>query len=44
MTQYLQEPLNSPSVWRGSDLVGNDDWILHLERSHVQELEAALAA
>jgi hypothetical protein len=44
MTQYLQEPLNSPSVWRGRDLAGRDDWILHLERNHVEELEAALAA
>ena len=44
MTQYLQEPLNSPSAWRGRDLAGRDDWILHLERSHVEELETALAA
>ena len=44
MTHYLQKPLNSPAAWHGRDLVGRDDWILSLERSHVEELETALAA
>ena len=33
-----------PSVWKGSDLAGRDDWIVHLTGEDVAELEHALTS
>ena len=44
MIQYLRQPLNSPSAWLAGNLAGKDDWLIHLEPSHVDELETSMAA
>jgi hypothetical protein len=36
-------PVESPAAWRGAELAGSDAWRLALDRSQVEELEAALA-
>lgn len=40
----LLEPATGPSVWMGSDLEQNDDWITRLTPQDIKELEGALAA
>ncbi|MBI3785786.1 MAG: TauD/TfdA family dioxygenase [Deltaproteobacteria bacterium] len=38
-----KQPLSGPSAWLGSDLKGDDGWIVHLRPAQVAELEAAHA-
>ncbi len=36
------EPATGSSVWKGSDFVGNDEWIVSLSPENLQEIDAAL--
>jgi hypothetical protein len=43
MSQAI-EPATGPAVWKGSDFVGSDDWIIRLSPGDIDELDTALAA
>lgn len=42
MTSILRTPLETPSTWRGPELLTNDDWIRRLTPRQVGDLENAL--
>jgi len=38
-----KQAVSGPSVWKGSDYAGRDDWIFRLSAAHLAELDAAAA-
>ena len=42
MQTIIRTPITETSAWRGEDMTGRTDWIIHLQPAHIAEIETAM--